>query len=142
MLSTLERVLFLKSMELFEHIHGEDLVGLAQIAQEVRFIPDETLMKQDELGDSLYFIINGEARIIVDDEIEIATLGSESVIGEMSILSSSRRSASAIAVTEIFALKIERQGFQEILSAKPEISLGIINVLVHRLADANHKVGH
>jgi HEAT repeat protein len=140
MLSTIERVLFLKGMELFDVVPGEDLVAVAKVAHEVRFASGTTLVKQGEIGDSLYFILDGEVQIMVDEGQEVAKLGPESVLGEMSILSRGHRTASAVAVTEISALKIDRQDFKDLMVENPELSQGIIKVLVRRLEDANRKL--
>ena len=142
MLSTIERVLFLKGIDLFEQLPGEALVRVAQVAQEVTFLPDDVFIKQGVLGECLYIIIDGEAQVVVEDVGQVAMLGAKDVIGEMAILAGSLRSASAVAATELTALKIEREDFQELMTEQPELSLGIIKVLVQRLEDASRKVAH
>lgn len=51
MISTVEKVLFLKSIDLFSQIPGEDLARVALIASEVDFEPGEALMTEGEIGD-------------------------------------------------------------------------------------------
>ena len=52
-MSTIEKVLFLKSVPLFEQLHSEELVGVAQIARQVRIEADQTFVKEGDLGDAL-----------------------------------------------------------------------------------------
>jgi CRP/FNR family cyclic AMP-dependent transcriptional regulator len=59
MLSTVEKVLFLKSVDLFSKITGEDLNQVAGIAEEVNFEQDELIFQEGEMGDSLYLIVDG-----------------------------------------------------------------------------------
>ena len=140
MLTTIERIIFLKGVPLFAQIPGEALVRVAQLAQEITIPPDEVFIQQGNLGDCLFILITGEARITVDEVRQVATLGAKDMIGEMAILSSRLRTASAIATTEITALKIEREEFHILLTEKPELALGIIHVLTQRLENAIRKV--
>jgi CRP-like cAMP-binding protein len=66
----------------------------------------------------------------------IAELGERECFGEMAILDAAPRSATVTAVSDTTLLKIAREDFQEIMSEKPEIAQGIIQVLTRRLRDA------
>ena len=63
MLSTVEKVLFLKSVDLFSKIPGEDLAQVAGIAQEVTFENEELIIQEGEMGDSMFLIIDGEVLV-------------------------------------------------------------------------------
>lgn len=132
MLSTIEKVLFLKSVDLFSQIPAEDLAQIEQIANETQFDRDQCIIKQGEIGDCLYLIIEGEVKVLMDT-IEIARLGERECVGEMSILDSEPRSASVFAVTDVVLLKINQEDFYEIISERPEIAQGVITVLTRRL---------
>ncbi|MFH1809836.1 MAG: cyclic nucleotide-binding domain-containing protein [Pseudomonadota bacterium] len=132
MISTVEKVLFLKGVELFGQISGEDLSQIAQIADEVEFEREQLVMREGELGDSLFLIISGQVRVH-KVELEIAVLGERQVVGEMALLDSEPRSASVTAVTDVTLLRIQQEDFADILTEKPEIALGIIKVLSRRL---------
>lgn len=136
MLANIEKVLFLKGIALFAQIPGEDLSRVAQIAQEEHFGKGTPFIRQGDIGDCLYLIVDGEVKIIVDGR-EVAKLGEKQCVGEMSILDSEPRSATVEAATDVRALKIERDDFYELLSEKIEIAQGIIKVLTHRLREAN-----
>ena len=138
MISTVEKVLFLKSIDLFSQIPGEDLAQIAQITDEVDFGEGERLFSEGETGETLYFIVRGQVRVHRGDK-ELAVLGERQVFGEMSLLDSEPRSASISAVSDVELLRIDRDDFNEILSEKPEIAQGIIKVLSRRLRDTLQK---
>jgi len=132
-LSSIEKRLFLKSVELFKLISDDDLVWIAEITQNVHFDAGEQFLTQGEHGDCVYITMSGKTDILIDGVGKVATLGEREVIGEMAVLSDRLRTASCIAVTEVTALKIVRRRFIEFLRERPESALGIIQVLARRL---------
>lgn len=134
MISTVEKVLFLKSIDLFRQIPGEDLVRVAQIAEEMEFEPGSDLMVEGELGDSMYLIVAGKVEIRRGDRV-IVELGERECVGEMAILDSEPRSATVRCTEPVAALKIEREDFYDLMTEKIEIALGMIKVLSRRLRE-------
>lgn len=132
MLSTVEKVLFLKSIELFSALPGEDLAQVALIAVEESRERDEEIFAEGEGGDALYLVLEGKVRVHKGEKT-IAELGERECFGEMAILDASPRSASVTTLEEVSLLKIAREDFQEILAEKPEIAQGILQVLIKRL---------
>lgn len=135
MLSTVEKVLFLKSIDLFSQIPGEDLTQVALVSTEETHDPGDEIFAEGEAGDALYLVLDGKVRVHKNDRV-IAELGERECFGEMAILDASPRSATVTAITDINVLKISREDFQEIMSEKPEIASGIIKVLTRRLRNA------
>lgn len=136
MLSTVEKVLFLKSIDLFSQIPGEDLTQVALVSEEVDHAPGEEIFAEGEAGDALYLVLDGKVRVHRDDRM-IAELGERECFGEMAILDAEPRSATVTALSDTALLRISREDFQELLAEKPEIALGVIKVLTRRLRDAN-----
>jgi CRP-like cAMP-binding protein len=133
-IGTVEKVLFLKSIDLFSQIPGEDLSQIALITDEVAFEVGDEIFRQGDSGQTLYFIIEGKVRIHAEGvQGDLAVLGERAVFGEMALLDSEPRSAAATAVTDVVCLKIERDDFNEILAEKSEIAQGIIKVLTRRI---------
>jgi CRP-like cAMP-binding protein len=139
MLSTVEKVLFLKSVDLFSKIPGEDLAQVAGIAQEVHYENGELIIQEGEMGDSMFLIIEGKVLVHRMTQ-QIAELVEKESFGEMAILDQDPRSASVTAGTDVTCLKVERDDFYELMSEKSEIAYGIIRVLTHRLREANQKL--
>jgi CRP/FNR family cyclic AMP-dependent transcriptional regulator len=135
-LSTIERVLFLREVDLFGKVHSEDLVHVARIAQEVTFHLGETFIRQGEIGDCLYIVIDGEAGIVIEGVGQVAHRLPKSIIGELAIISRGPRSANCVALTDITALKIEHDDFWDLLTDQPEIAQGVIRMLSQRYEEA------
>ena len=135
MLSTVEKVLFLKSIDLFSQIPGEDLAQVALISTEESRETGEEIFAEGEAGDALYLVLDGRVRVHRQDRV-IAELGERECFGEMALLDAAPRSATVTAVVDAHLLKISREDFQEILNEKPEIASGIIKVLTRRLRSA------
>ena len=138
MISTVEKVLFLKGVELFKSIPSEELSHIAQITDEVEFATDEEVFAEGDQGDAMYLIVDGSVKVHSGEHV-FAELGIRQCFGEMAILDAEPRSASITSLSELTLLKIRREDFAEILAEKPEISQGIIHVLTHRLREANKR---
>ncbi len=119
MLSTIEKVLFLKSVDLFAEMHGEDLARVARIAEEVFFEAGEYIMREGATGDCLYLVTEGQVLVLSGDQ-ELACLDAGECVGEMSLLDSEPRSASVMARTEAALLRIGQEDFYSMMTEKPE----------------------
>ena len=137
-ISTVEKVLFLKGVDLFQGIPGEELSHIAQITDEIEYPSDHTIFGEGDQGDAMYLIVDGEVKVHSGEQI-FAELGTKQCFGEMAILDAEPRSASVTTLSDLTLLKIQREDFHEILAEKPEISLGIIQVLNGRLREANRR---
>jgi CRP-like cAMP-binding protein len=137
-ITTVEKVLFLKSVDLFRGLPGEELAQIAEIAEEVAISEGGIVFSVGDMGDALYIVLEGKVRVY-NGEKTIAEIGERECVGEMAVLDSEPRSASVAAMAETLLLKIGREEFKDILSERPEISLGIMKVLSRRLRQANRR---
>lgn len=135
MLTTVEKVLFLKSIGIFSGLPGEDLAPIARIAEEVDFHAGEEVFREGDPGDSLYLVVHGKARVHRGRR-EIALLGEKECFGEMALLDGEARSASVAAAEDLQTLRISRDDFFDILGDRVEIAQGIFKVLTGRLRTA------
>lgn len=138
MITTVEKVLFLKSIDLFRGLPGEDLAQIAEIAEEVPAGAKDPIIVEGEMGDSLYLILEGKVRVHKGEKT-LVELGDHQVVGEMAVLDSEPRSASVTALTDTRLLKIGREDFRDIMAERSEIGAGVIKVLSRRLREANKK---
>ena len=89
-----------------------------------------------EPGSDLYIILEGFVKITKftnDHEVLLAMLKEKDIFGEMAILENSPRSASAIAVTKVTLLRINKQNFELYIKTHPEIARRIIQLLSDRI---------
>ncbi len=133
-----EKVLILKSLNLFSETPETILSELAPLMEEIEYEQDTLIFKEEEIGDSMYVIYKGEVKIHKANTT-LAVLKEKEVFGELSLLDSESRSASATCYTDCFLFKIDQDPFYELLEARPEIARGFIKILCQRLRVQNEK---
>jgi CRP/FNR family transcriptional regulator, cyclic AMP receptor protein len=132
MITAVEKVLFLKSVDLFRGLRGEELATVAEIAEEQPLAAGEAVFAEGEPGDALYLVIEGAVRVHKGGR-QLALLAVRDVFGEMAVLDAEPRNASATVVKDAVLLKIGRDDFRDILQERPEIGIGVLQVLSRRL---------
>ncbi|HPG31798.1 MAG TPA: cyclic nucleotide-binding domain-containing protein [bacterium] len=135
MLLTIEKVLILKSVEIFTNIPEECLVELATVINEIHIKAGETIFQKGDIGKSMFIIIEGEVKVH-DGERIFAELGERSVFGELAALDPEPRSASVTAMKDTFLFKLEQDALYELMSEYIEVARGIIKVLCQRLRES------
>jgi len=139
MYSVLEKTLLLKSVNLFKTIPGDILSKIAQLAMEVQTGIDDMIFNEGDHGDSLYIIISGKVSVTRGGK-SIAMLEQGNCIGEMSLLDQEPRSAGALAIEDSILLKIDQEGFYELMSSNPDIMKQIVMMLTRRVREMNKKL--
>jgi CRP-like cAMP-binding protein len=132
MLMTIERVVILKSVDIFATIAEDHLVELARIANEVEYRAGDAIMRRGEPGTSMYIVVSGRVRIHAGEQT-IAELGEREVIGELAALDPEDRSADVTALTDTKVFCIESGSLYELMSEHTDVNRGIIRVLCRRL---------
>ena len=96
----------------------------------------EILIKQGELGDTAYVVLNGEFEIqkqTGQSLIKIDVRNPGDVVGEMALLSSSPRNATVLAKTDAETLRIPKEAFEKLLSSSTSASLAVLHWVMTRL---------
>ena len=139
MYSILEKTIILKSVDLFHKIPGDVLTRIAQIAEELRCEQNHVIFKEGDQGDSMFVIISGKVDVIQNDH-SITQLERGTCIGEMALLDQEPRSADAITLEESVLLKIDQEGFFQLMASNPEIMKQIVKILTRRVRSMNKKL--
>jgi CRP-like cAMP-binding protein len=133
----IEKVLLLKNSSIFHNCKEADLVEIAAICHEQRVEPNVSLFSKGDQGNCIYFIYKGSVSIH-DGEHQLAVLHENEIFGELSVLDSDTRSASATTVTECTLLKIEQEDFYDVIATNTDILKGIMKTLCRRLREQDH----
>ncbi len=134
-----EKVLILKSLSLFAETPETILSELAPLLEEIEYEQGTPVFNEGDIGDSMYVIYKGEVKIHKGNST-LAILKEKEVFGELSLLDSETRSASANCHTDCFLFKLDQDPFYELLEARPEIARGFIKILCQRLRLLNEKM--
>ncbi len=86
----------------------------------------------------MYFIYKGKIRIH-DGDHTLATLQDNEILGELSVLDSETRSATATTIEESVLLKLDQEPFYEIIMNNAGVLKGILKTLCKRLRETNIK---
>jgi HEAT repeat protein len=132
MLSTVEKVLALKRVDVFAGTPDETLAAVAGLLEELPLSAGQAVFDKGDLGDCLYLIVQGEVRVH-DGEQTLNHLVEGDVFGEMALLDAEPRMASVTAVEETLLLRLAQEPFFELMEDRPEVARGMIRVLSHRL---------
>src|SRR5215510_3037851 len=109
------------------------LVGLFRNSDETMQVPTgSVIFSEGEAGDQMYGIISGAVELRCDGEL-IATLGPDDVFGEMALVDSSPRMASAIASTDTELAVIGKRHFLFLVHETPTFALQVMSAMADRL---------
>jgi CRP-like cAMP-binding protein len=128
MLLTIEKVLILKSVQIFSSVPEQQLVEIATIIDIVEYQQGEVIMNEGDLGSSMYIVAEGQVRCYSGDT-ELGTLGSRAVFGELAALDPEPRAASVEAMEDCTLLKLDGETLYELMAINKELTRGIIHVL-------------
>ncbi|MFP4347037.1 MAG: Crp/Fnr family transcriptional regulator [Desulfococcaceae bacterium] len=132
MLLTIERVIILKSVNIFSEVPEEDLVEVASIVEEMEVKKGEDIILKGDIGTSMYIIVSGRAKVH-DEGKELAVLDERTVFGELAALDPEPRSASITALEDCHLFKLEEGPLYDLMAEHIEVVRGIIRVLCRRM---------
>lgn len=100
---------------------------------------DEILIKENELNDIIYFIVEGLFEVSIGNRL-ITTLTPDDIFaGEMSLLLNGRRSASVKALQEGKVIPISRNYFIRTVKKHPHYGFFLAKLVAERLNKLNHR---
>jgi len=139
MLSSFERVLFIREVPIFKELREEFLVRLASVMDELAFPSSHTIFTQGQEGRSLYIVVSGKVRVHINTQ-ELVQLEQGACFGEMSLFDAEPRSASVTTLAPSECLVLTQQQLYEAIEETPGIAMNIIRLLSRRIRELNQKM--
>ncbi|HYH93156.1 MAG TPA: HEAT repeat domain-containing protein [Candidatus Saccharimonadales bacterium] len=138
-LAHLETMLRLRRVPLFERLEPEDLQRIAMVATERTFAPGEPLVREDEVGDELFVLVEGSVHVTRHEadgsERRIRGYGAGDHIGELAVLRERPRAATVTAGDDgVRALVIGGEGLTSILRERPDAAMAMLATLAERIS--------
>ena len=122
---------------------ADDVIGFSFLAESnvpVWYLkPGETIFKEGEPAKELYVIQRGQVDIQLGNRL-IDTLEANDIFGEMALIDSAPRSATAIAKTDVAIVPIAKKDFLALVTKAPTFALDIMGMLTRRLRAANKAI--
>jgi hypothetical protein len=132
----ISRMQFLRGVPLFTDLEPRDLLDLAELTREEEIPPGQPLVEEGrpDSGD-LFVILAGRASVVVREAgRQIAELGPGDVVGELSLIDGSPRSATVIPRGEpLRVLRIPAQAFRDRLLPRASVSRSLLIMMTERL---------
>ena len=132
MLLTIEKVMILKSVDIFSETPEEDLIEVANIVEEVEVKAGQDIIRKGELGTSMYIIVEGKMRVH-DNGRQIAVLNRREVFGELAALDPEPRMATITAIEDTELFRLDEGPLYDLMAEQIEVVRGIIRVLCQRM---------
>ena len=129
----------LSKVPLFADLKKRELATIARITETARFPHSHEIVVEGSPGDFCCIIVEGTADVIKDGS-RIARLGPGDLFGEMAILDPGLRSATVRTVTEVVAIRVQRDEFIKVATADPRVALRVLEVLARRLRETTERL--
>jgi CRP/FNR family transcriptional regulator, cyclic AMP receptor protein len=97
-----------------------------------RFKAGEVIFRQGDAAEELFVIQSGTVEIRLGNRV-LDTLPQLSIFGEMALIDSSPRSATAIAATDVTLVPVGEKQFLFLVGRTPHFALNVMRVLAQRL---------
>jgi CRP/FNR family transcriptional regulator, cyclic AMP receptor protein len=123
--------------------HGVSFDSDKPVKQVRKVKKGDCIFVEGDVGEEMFIVLKGKVGLYMHPEsgdIKLAELGSGSFFGEMALLGKPKRTASAIAETEVQVIVISKKLFEFQLSQIPSWFVTMFKTLISRLDTTNIKM--
>lgn len=129
------RMRFIKQSLPFARLSHDRLRWLADHVQDVTFPAGSMIFKQNDEGDTCYLIRSGQVEIFAQEEgkeKQLAVLKPPVLFGEATLITHSRRNASARALTDCELLLLRHEHLSELIESEENVANMFMTLMVDR----------
>jgi uncharacterized membrane protein len=134
----------LSRIPLFKDLDAAELEKLAEMVTQVEYQAGEVIFHQNEPGDALYAVESGSVRIWVRDEdvqeVTLSELKPGDFFGELAVLDSGERSATATALENTVLHRLARTDCHQFLLEHPSCAIDVVRAITGRMRETNRLV--
>jgi hypothetical protein len=138
-ISDFERVIVLKNTRLFTDTPENILSTIAPIMKEVTFQEGQTIFQKGEIGNCMFVIYSGAVDIF-DRRQRLAQFERGDVFGELALLDTEPRSASAVVASDVVLFRIDHEDFYDLMEEREEVLRNMMRILCQRIRLQNEKI--
>lgn len=96
------------------------------------FSAGDRIFSEGETGDFMYVVVDGEVDLFVRDKL-VEHLTAGGVLGEMALIGTGTRSATAVAKTDCKLVPIDERRFKFLVQQTPNFALQLMRIIADRL---------
>ena len=134
-------VRMLDGIELFDLLDAEDRDALAEVIDSQSLAAGETLFQAGQPGESLFVVRAGEVELYIKDtagqKIVLTVARAGEMFGELALLDSGPRTATAIALTDAELLVLDRDDLLLLFQKRPDAALHMLAAMSHMTRKAD-----
>jgi CRP-like cAMP-binding protein len=135
----------LEAVPIFAPLAPAELALLARTARPLTLGPTERLVVQDQAGDSLFVLAEGELEVLLrrdgGQDVVVGAMTKGEVVGEMSLLTGAPRTATVRALDGAVVYEIGTRQYQPLLREHPELVDVLTDLMVERMRDRRERLG-
>jgi CRP/FNR family cyclic AMP-dependent transcriptional regulator len=139
-----DRVSALKQIPILTELSESEVSELLAIAKTVTFQKGDCLFSEGTYGEEVYLIISGAIKVTTTEAQRktkiLNMLNQGDVLGEMAMIDTEYRSATATAHDDAETLAITNSDFLQYIKSHDTMPLKIMKTLSRRLRDANNEI--
>jgi CRP/FNR family cyclic AMP-dependent transcriptional regulator len=134
----------LKAILLFEGLSPQELAEINSQLHCKTYAHDSNIVLVEQLGEAVYIVVDGTVKVHVEQadgsDVILAILGPGEVVGEMSVVDSLTRSATAATMEESHICWVDRTTFWRWLDEMPIMMRNLVRILSRRIRLANAQI--
>ena len=126
----------LLKIKLFKGMTPAQLDWVTQHAHHRNFEAGRNVMTIEQPGEAVYVILDGSVKIHIEQgerDVILAILGEGDLLGEMSLIDSVGRSASAVTLENTLVLWMDKDTFNYMLDNFPPVARNLIQIMSRRV---------
>ncbi|GAB4484913.1 MAG: cAMP-activated global transcriptional regulator CRP [Anaerolineales bacterium] len=127
----------LSAIPLFDGLTPANLNWVAARAHRRLFAAGSNVLTAEQPGEAVYVILYGTLKIHIEQvngrDVVLAILGAGDTLGEISLVDSAGRSASAVTLEDSLLLWMDKGAFQQMLADFPSVALNLVRILASRV---------
>jgi CRP/FNR family cyclic AMP-dependent transcriptional regulator len=136
----------LAEVPLFKLLDDSERATLAERLEKMTAPAGKVLFSRGDPGHALYVVRTGEVEIFFKNDtgerIVLETARTGDFFGEISLLDSGPRTASAVATQDLEAIVVDRGDLEEFLRVRPEAAMSLLAAMGQRLRESARLLRH
>ena len=124
---------YFANLEMFKQLKADEREELAKVVDELKLPKGETLFRAGEPGDSLFVVKTGEVELFIKDnvgqKIVLTVAHAGDMFGELALLDSGPRTATAVALSDTELLVLDRGDLLLLFQKRPEAALHMLGAM-------------
>ncbi len=136
----------LANIPFFQTLDDNEREAIAHVLEEVRIAAGHVVFELGDPGDALYVIRTGIVEVFIKDDtgtrIVLEVDGPNDFFGEISLFHPGPRTATAVVIRDMEALRVDRDDLERCLSHHPTMALDLLEVVGARLRDTSTRLRH